>query len=168
MQLEQLQVSEMITEEQLAKLETLRGNEVQLEGGISQYQQGIEEAQTNLAKLPYAPAKISGANEVIANVLINILGVPSMDYVNDETIGMFNDKMNQLVNGIVSLHQASSALTNGLEELHNGTSLLVDGSKQLSSGTTELAQGIEKLNNEGIHKLTEYGNKITNAKLLKV
>ena len=158
LQLEQLKEAEMITDEQFNLLQQLYGAQFQLEAGIEQYNQGIEEAQANLAKLPYASATIQGANAVIESVLTGVLGVPSTDYVNDETISIFNEKINQMVGGVQALHSASSELTSGLEQLHDGSSLLVDGSKQLSTGTDELYKGIEKLNNEGIHKLTEYGN----------
>ena len=162
LQLEQLKEAEMITEEQFGTLQQLYGVQSQLEAGIDQYNQGIEEAQANLAKLPYASATIQGANAVIESVLMGVLGVPSMDYVNEETISIFNEKMNQMVVGVQALHSGSEELTSGLEQLYDGSSLLVDGSKQLSTGTEELYKGIEKLNNEGIHKLTEYGNMANN------
>ena len=162
LQLEQLTENEMITEEQFEILQQLYGTQSQLESGIKKYNQGIEDAQANLSKLPYASAKIQGANAVIESILIGVLGVPSMDYVNDETISVFNEKINQMLGGVQVLHSASSNLTSGLEQLHDGSSLLVDGGKQLSSGTDELYKGIEKLNNEGIHQLTEYGNMANN------
>ena len=150
-----------IVEEQLVMLNQLYATSKQLQEEISKYNVGIEEAQTNLAKLPYTAATIQGANMVIESVLEGILGVTSMEFINDTTIASFNEKIEKMSGGIQELHSGSEKLTQGIEILHNGSSQLVDGSKQVTKGSNELYKGIEKLNNQGIHKITEYG-KIAN------
>lgn len=160
--LEQLSSTGTITEEQAVQLETLRGQKTELEGGIAQYANGIAEAQANLALLPQAPAKITGANEVISVVLPGVLGVSSMEQVNEETIQIFKTKINTLISGVDMLSTGSNDLTNGLGELYEGSNKLVEGSTKLSEGNKQLLDGITKLNNEGISKLNEYGNKVSN------
>ena len=178
------------TDEQIGQLAYFRNTKGQLEAGIKQYAEGISEAQANLNSLSLAPAKISGANEVISQVLCGILGVNSMDYVNDDSINYFKNQINTLLGGIEQLSEGSSNLTNGLEQIYQGSAKLSEGSKKLSGGTNELNEGLlklyngstslsegtDKLNNgsielhngickinkEGINKLSSYGNEITN------
>ena len=174
--LELLEQNNQITEEQSNTLQTLRGVKQQLEEGIKQYATGISEAQANLNSLPQAAAKITGANEVIKEVLCGILGVDSMDYVNEQTINMFKEQINKLLNGINELSNGSSNLTNGLNQIYEGSNKLTEGSKKLYGGTNELKDGLNKLyngsndlyngiskvNKEGINKITNYGNDISN------
>ena len=160
--LEQLEQAGMITEEQAVQLQTLRATKTQIEAGIAQYAQGIAEAQSNLQSLPQAAAKISGANEVIAKVLCGVLGVSDISYVNSDTINAFKEKLGALVDGINALTEGASSLHDGLNQLYEGSNKLLDGSNQLTEGNKQLKDGITKLNNEGISKLTYYGNMISN------
>lgn len=189
----QLEVGEkagVLTDEQLQQLNYLRNSKSQVEAGIQQYAKGISDAQSNLNSLSLAPAKISGANEVISQVLCGILGVDSMEYVNDSTINYFNDQINSLLGGISQLSDGSKNLSNGLEKIYQGSTKLSEGAKKLSGGTEELNEGLHKLydgstnlyegsnklsngtlelhdgickiNKEGINKITYYGNKTFN------
>ena len=160
-QLEQL---EQLTPEQQAKLDELYGQKAQLEGVIEQYAGAIVDAQNTLSNLPQSAAALSGADQVIAQVLTGLLGVPSMDYVNEQTINIFNQKINKLIGGINELTNGSSTLTNGLKEAYNGSNQLVDGSSKLNNGLNELKDGLNKLNEQGIKKLTSYGNTLVNYK----
>ena len=188
-QLEAGEAAGVLTEEQVAQLAYLRSTKPQVEAGIQQYAQGISEAQANLNSLSLAPAKISGANEVISQVLCGILGVESMDYVNEDTINYFNNQINTLVGGINQLSEGSNNLTTGLDKIYQGSTKLSEGSKKLAGGTKELNSGLEKLyngsvslsegtdklnngtielhdgickvNKEGINKLSSYGNEIS-------
>ena len=162
--IKQLEELPELTEEQNIKLETLKSTKQQLEQGIEQINQGIIEAQNNLASLPQAAAKISGADEVIKEILISLLGVPDISYVNEETINMFNNQINTLVEGTNKLKEGSDSLTNGLEKIYDGSNKLVEGNNKLNNGTKELSEGLEKLNTEGINKLTNYGNMLINYK----
>lgn len=159
-QLEVLENSSNITEEQLLQLNTLRSQKTQLEAGIHEYQQGINEALDNLSKLPVAPYKIAGANEVISQVLCGILNVPSMEYVNNETINIFKENINKLVGGVNTIYNGSSKLSNGIFELYNGSNQLVEGNIKLNNGINSLSDGINKLNDEGISKLMNLTNNI--------
>ena len=180
----------VLTEEQVQQLAYLREVKPQLEAGIKQYAEGISNAQNNLNSLSLAPAKISGANEVISQVLCGILGVDSMEYVNEDSINYFKNQINTLLGGIDQLSEGSSNLTNGLEQIYQGSSKLSEGSKKLSGGTEELNEGLLKLyngsedlsegtdkinngsielhngicriNKEGINKLSSYGNEVSN------
>ena len=180
----------VLTDEQVQQLAYLREIKPQVEAGIKQYAEGISNAQSNLNSLSLAPAKISGANEVISQVLCGILGVDSMDYVNVDSINYFKSQINTLLGGIDQLSEGSSNLTSGLEQiyqgstklsegskklssgtnelnegilkLYNGSSSLSDGTEQLSNGTVELHNGICKINKEGINKLSSYGNEVSN------
>lgn len=189
----QLEVGEaagVLTDEQLQQLAFLRNTKTQVEVGIQQYAQGISDAQANLNSLSLAPAKINGANEVISQVLCGILGVDSMEYVNDDSINYFKEQINLLLGGINQLSEGSKNLSNGLEQIYQGSSKLSQGSKKLSGGTEELNEGLHKLydgstslyegsdklsngtvelhdgickiNKEGINKLTDYGNTASN------
>ena len=179
-----------LNDEQKAQLNSLKESKVQVEDGIKMYSNGISDALNNLNSLAYAPAKISGANEVISKVLCGILGVNSMDEVNDDTINNFKVQINTLLGGISQLSEGSSNLTNGLNQIYQGSQLLSAGSNKLSDGTNDLNNGLEKLykgstsleegtlklsngsielrdgickiNKEGINKLTSYGNKLSN------
>ena len=132
LQLEQLGE---LDEAQTTQLNTLRYQKEQLEAGILQYENGIAEAQANLAMLPGAKYKILGANEVISQVLCGILGVEDMSYVNDDVVAMFKENIYKLVGGVNSLYEGSGKLNSGLQELYNGSSKLVEGSKKLENGT---------------------------------
>ena len=154
---------DVLTEEQNVQLNTLKGQKQQLEEGISKYEQGISEAQSNLSTLPLAAAKISGADEVISKVLCGILGVSDMSDVNLETINTFKLQINGLTSGISELCEGAKNLNKGLDELYTGSNSLVEGSNKISDGNKKLHEGITKLNNEGISKLNDYGNKISNT-----
>ena len=158
--LEQGEALGVLTDEQKVQLDTLRGQKVQLEEGIAKYEQGITDAQNNLTKLPMAAVKISGANEVISQVLCGLLNVSSFDYVNDDTINMFKSKISTLVGGVNSLYQGSVELNNGLGKIYEGSNKLTEGSKKLSDGTKTLNEGVKKLNDEGISKLVELSNTV--------
>lgn len=159
LQLEQLGE---LDEAQTTQLNTLRYQKEQLEAGILQYENGIAEAQTNLAMLPGAKYKILGANEVISQVLCGILGVEDMSYVNDDVVAMFKENIYKLVGGVNSLYEGSGKLNSGLQELYNGSSKLVEGSKKLENGTSTLNEGLNKLNREGISKIVDLSNQVSN------
>ena len=159
LQLEQLGE---LDEEQTIQLNTLRYQKEQLEMYILQYENGIAEAQANLAMLPGAKYKILGANEVISQVLCGILGVEDMSYVNDDVIAMFKENIYKLVGGVNSLYEGSGKLNSGLQELYNGSSKLVEGSKKLENGTSTLNEGLDKLNREGISKIVDLSNQVSN------
>ena len=153
---------EVITEEQKVTLETLKGQKIQIENGISEYAKGISEAETNLKMLPTASIKLTTANEVISKVLCGVLGVNDINAVNDEVINTFKIQITTLTTGISKLCEGSKELNTGLNELYEGSNKLVEGSTKLSEGNKELLEGITKLNNEGIKKLSNYGSKINN------
>lgn len=153
---------ESLSEDETNQLNTLRYQKEQLEIGIKQYAQGISEAQNNLNSLPLASAKLSGANEAIIQVLCGILGVNDPTMINEESINAFKNNINNLVGGVNSLTEGSKNLSEGIGKLHEGSEKLVDGSTKLGDGNKTLLDGITKLNNEGISKLTDYGNKINN------
>ena len=153
---------ESLSEDETNQLNTLRYQKEQLEIGIKQYAQGISEAQNNLNSLPLASAKLSGANEAIIQVLCGILGVNDPTMINEESINAFKTNINNLVGGVNSLTEGSKNLSNGIGKLHEGSEKLVDGSTKLGDGNKTLLDGITKLDNEGISKLTDYGNKINN------
>lgn len=153
--LEQL---ENLSEEQQVQLATLKSQKEQLELGIKQYADGIADAEKNLASLPLAAAKLEGANEAISKILTGILE----GEISEENINSFKENLNTLLGGINSLQKGSSNLTNGLNELAIGSDKLTEGTSKLVTGSNELSQGITKINNEGIKKLSGYGNKLVN------
>lgn len=153
---------ESLSEEQTNQLNTLKYQKAQLEAGIKQYADGISEAQNNLSSLPLASAKLSGANEAIIQVLCGILGVTDPTMINEESINAFKTNINNLVGGVNFLTEGSKNLSEGIGKLHEGSEKLVDGSTKLGEGNKNLLDGITKLNNEGISKLNNYGNKINN------
>ena len=161
-QLEVGEAAELLTEEQINTLNTLRYQKAQLESGIKQYEQGITEAQSNLAMLPVAKYKIMGANEVISQVLFGVLGVDSMDYVNDTTIGLFKENIYKLLGGVNALYEGSNELSIGLQKLYDGSSLLVEGNRKITDGTKLLNEGLNKLDSEGISKLNELAKRVGN------
>lgn len=161
-QLEQLELLGELTNDQTKQLATLRGQKTQLEDGISQYEKGITDAQNNLAMLPGAKYKILGANEVISQVLCGMLGVSDMSYVSDQSIVLFKENINKLVGGINSLYNGSKDLNSGLDRLYLGSNKLVDGSKMIEDGNKTLSEGINKLNKEGISKLTSLASQVGN------
>ena len=153
---------EVLSEEQTTQLNTLKYQKGQLEAGINQYASGISEAQNTLSSLPLASAKLSGANEVIAQVLCGILGVNDPSMITEENINAFKTNINTLVGGVNQLTLGSKSLSEGLTQIHEGSEKLVEGSTKLGEGNKSLLDGITKLNNEGISKLSSYGNKINN------
>lgn len=159
-ELEQGEAAGVLTDEQLEQLNTLRYQKAQLEAGIQQYEQGIAEAQANLAMLPVAKYKILGANEVITQVLCGILKTDDISNINEENITLFKTNISKLVGGINSLYNGSNTLSNGLQELYNGSNKLVDGNKRIEEGTKSLSEGIEKLQSEGISKIVNLGSKV--------
>lgn len=150
------------SEEVSVQLEQLYSAKAQLEAGISQYAKGISDAQANLSSLALAPAKISGANEVISQVLCGILGVSSIDQVNDSVIDLFHQKIDAFSTGVEALQAGSNQLTGGLNALYEGSNSLKEGTSLLSDGSIQLEEGIQKINEEGISTLSNYGTKISN------
>ena len=158
--LEQAEISGVITDEQRVQLGNLKEQKGQIEAGIKQYEVGIQEAKNNLTSLPLAAAKLSGANEAIAKILMGLLGVDSIEYINDETINQFKNGIISLTNGISALQVGSSNLTEGLTKLYDGSNQLVVGANSLYDGVNNMHNGIVKVNIEGINKLTNYGNSL--------
>ena len=161
-QLEQGEALGVLTEEQKAQLATLRGQRTQLEAGIEQYAQGISKAESELAQLPLNAAKLEGANEAIAKIIMGLLGTTNPSDINETNINNFKSQLTALVGGISSLKDGSKELTTGLDRLNNGSKELANGTSSLKEGSKELANGIIKINNEGIKKLSDYGSKLTN------
>ena len=159
-ELEQGEAAGLLNEEQLEQLNNLRYQKEQVEAGIQKYEEGIAEAQANLAMLPVAKYKILGANEVITQVLCGILNTSDISNINDETITMFKNNISKLVGGINTLYNGSNTLSNGLQELYDGSNKLVEGNKRIEEGTKSLSEGIEKLQNEGISKIVNLGSKV--------
>ena len=85
-----------------------------------------------------------------------------MSYVNDDVIAMFKENIYKLVGGVNSLYEGSGKLNSGLQELYNGSSKLVEGSKKLENGTSTLNEGLDKLNREGISKIVDLSNQVSN------
>lgn len=76
-------------------------------------------------------------------------------------------QFNTLLNGVITLENGSSSLANGLDQLSIGSNQLYQGSvqleeglKQLVDGSTALKNGAELFQEEGVHKLVVYSNKI--------
>ncbi len=149
-----------LTEEQIVQLSTLRAQKMEIETGIKKYEEGISEAYANLSMLPKAPYKISGANEVIAQVLCGILNTDSIENINDNLIKSFNENILSLINGIENIHQGSKQLNKGINELYEGSNKLVDGSEKIEVGTQALNDGVKKLKEEGISKIVTLSNKL--------
>ena len=161
-QLEQGEALGVLTEEQNAQLATLIRERTQLEAGIEQYAQGISKAESELAQLPLNAAKLEGANEAIAKIIMGLLGTTNPSDINETNINNFKSQLTALVGGISSLKDGSKELTTGLDRLNNGSKELANGTSSLKEGSKELANGIIKINNEGIKKLSDYGSKLTN------
>ena len=160
--IKQLELLPELSDEQKAQLNTLQANKAQLEAGIKQCSEAIAQAEQDLANLPTNEAKLVGANEVIKEVLMGILGVDNQDQINEENINTFKTRINTLIGGINELTNGSNDLTNGLNEIYNGSNKLKDGSNKLKDGSNELSNGITKINNEGIKKLSSYSSIIKN------
>lgn len=76
-----------------------------------------------------------------------------------------NDMLVQLEEALTEAKDGSSELETGLDDLKNGISKLsvgakelVDGANRAADGTSTLSEGLDKLNSEGINKLSSYGN----------
>ena len=158
--LEEIQKTQELSEEQSNQLTSLLENKAQLEGGISQVNAGISEAEANLTSLPLAASKLSGAVETLSNILVGILGVSSIDEVNESTISIFSNQIGSLVSGIHSLTEGSNTLSSGLRQLYDGSNKLKDGSSQLRDGSNQLKNGVVKINRDGIQKLSSYSSKL--------
>ena len=148
----------VLTEEQIAQLDNLRKQKIQLEAGIKQYAEGIAKAESDMASLPLKAAALEGANQAIEQVLKGVIG----NEITTDNINTFKEQINALVGGITELTNGSNELTNGLNELQTGSKKLKNGTNSLTNGSKELSNGIIKINNEGIKKLSSYGSKITN------
>lgn len=148
-----------LTEEDVLQLNTLKENETALENGILQYEDGISTAYKTLNELNYAPSKIMGANEVISNVLMNVLGVNDMSFV-ESALPKYQEELNSFTNGITSLKDGSGDLSNGLNTLYQGGIGLSNAVSSLEEGSNTLRNGIHQFNVEGIGTLNNYGYKI--------
>ncbi|MBR2828870.1 MAG: hypothetical protein IKE70_06540 [Bacilli bacterium] len=148
-----------LTEEETLQLNTLKENELALENGILQYEDGISTAYKTLNELSYAPSKIMGANEVISSVLMGVLGVNDMNSI-EYTLPKYKEELNSFTNGITSLSEGSRDLSNGLNTLSQGGIQLENGASSLEEGSNTLRKGIHQFNVEGIGTLNNYGNKI--------
>ena len=151
---------EELSEEETIQYNTLLENKKALEEGINKCNNALLEIQNTLSTLSMAPAKIMGANEVISTILMNVLGVNSMDYVNDNTIQVFHQQLGELMSGVDTLQKGSNSLTAGLNQLVEGSKKLDNGSLQLQDGSKELSSGITKINQEGINQLVSISNEI--------
>ena len=151
---------EELSEEETIQYNTLLENKKALEEGINKCNNALLEIQNTLSTLSMAPAKIMGANEVISTILMNVLGVNSMDYVNDNTIQVFHQQLGELMSGVDTLQKGSNSLTTGLNQLVEGSKKLDNGSLQLQDGSKELSSGITKINQEGINQLVSISNEI--------
>ena len=151
---------EELSEEETIQYNTLLENKKALEEGINKCNSALLEIQNTLSTLSMAPAKIMGANEVISTILMNVLGVNSMDYVNDNTIQVFHQQLGELMSGVDTLQKGSNSLTTGLNQLVEGSKKLDNGSLQLQDGSKELSSGITKINQEGINQLVSISNEI--------
>ena len=151
---------EELSEEESIQYNALLENKKALEEGINKCNSALLEIQNTLSTLSMAPAKIMGANEVISTILMNVLGVNSMDYVNDNTIQVFHQQLGELMSGVDTLQKGSNSLTTGLNQLVEGSKKLDNGSLQLQDGSKELSSGITKINQEGINQLVSISNEI--------
>ena len=66
--------------------------------------------------------------------------------------------------GTSAIAKGSDDLSSGLLELYNGSKKLTKGTKELKFGSKELANGIEKVNKEGISKITDVVNEVSKYK----
>ena len=76
-----------------------------------------------------------------------------------DLIGTVSSKLSELNEGTNKLSNGTKQINDGLTKLYSGSNALLSGIVNLSNGTNTLNEGIIKINNEGISKLTEYGNK---------
>ena len=169
-------------------IKQLQNGKIQIEEGIKQIDEALNEATKNSATLPLIKAKIEGANEVIETILINLLGVQNKNEINDDNINILINKINSLKEGIIQIDTSSTNLSNGLQEIKNGSNKIIKGNETLSNGSKKLEKGIEdayngtikleegskllydgskiiseglnKVNNDGINQLTNTTNKI--------
>lgn len=82
-----------------------------------------------------------------------------------DTASTIDDMLSELEAALGEAKDGSYELEAGLVELKDGISKLSVGAKELSTGansaadgTLVLSEGLDKLNNEGINKLSSYGN----------
>lgn len=82
-----------------------------------------------------------------------------------DTASTIDDMLSELEAALGEARDGSYELEAGLLELKDGISKLSVGAKELSTGansaadgTLVLSEGLDKLNNEGINKLSSYGN----------
>ena len=120
----QLEMLAELNEEQTTQLRNLQNNKTQLEAGINECSAAITKAEQDLLNLPSNEAKLMGANEVITQVLMGLLGVENESEITEEAINSFKTKILDLVAGINQLTNGSSELTNGLLELYTGSKKL--------------------------------------------
>ena len=86
-----------------------------------------------------------------------------------DTSATINSMLVQLEEALTEAKDGSSELETGLIDLKNGISKLSVGAKELADGansaadgTSTLSEGLDKLNSEGINKLSSYGNTASN------
>ena len=167
-------------------LKQLKNGKTQLEEGISQIDEALNEATKNSVTLPLIKAKIEGANEVIETILINLLEIQNKNDINDNNINILINKINKLKEGIEKIDTSSTNLSNGLQDIKNGSNKIIKGNEALSNGSKKLEKGIQdayngtikleegskllydgsiklsnglsKVNNEGINQLTNSTN----------
>ena len=95
----------------------------------------------------------------------NIKLMQYLDNNNYDVISGFIALINEVEGKAQELYGGTSQISEGLNTLHSALSLLYeksallqDGAVQIADSTNLLSSGISKINNEGIHKITEYKN----------
>jgi uncharacterized protein YlzI (FlbEa/FlbD family) len=67
------------------------------------------------------------------------------------------------INGYsIQLANGSSSINSGLSSIYDNSLLLCDALDKVSDSTSTLSNGISKINKEGINKLSELGNNVSN------
>ena len=106
--------------------------------------------------------------KLLSEVDVNVLS--KVDSINS-SLNTLQTGMNELQNGSSTLNEGTNKLSNGTKQINDGLTKLYSGSNELLSGTVNLSngtntlnEGIIKINNEGLSKLTEYGNKAVTYK----
>ena len=96
----------------------------------------------------------------------NIKVMEYLEHNNYDVIQGFITLINDIEGKATELYGGTSQISEGLKTLHSGLSLIYEksallenGAVQLADGTNQLSAGISKINQEGIQKISEYGNK---------
>ena len=96
----------------------------------------------------------------------NIKVMEYLEQNNYDVIQGFITLINDIEGKATELYGGTSQISEGLKTLHSGLSLIYEksallenGAVQLADGTNQLSAGISKINQEGIQKISEYGNK---------